>query len=89
LRQRAEQRRRDDDLREQLNALMASKSGAEFDQAVYDKFLSDLTVEVGALPPIERLIEAIQLADSLEPDKIGQQIRTLYRRRPRPAAVPG
>lgn len=63
--------------------------GAEPDGDQYDKFLADLTVEVGALPPLERLVEALQLANSVEPAKVGDQVRALYRRpRPRPAALP-
>ena len=88
LRQRAEQRRREDELRETLQQLLATAAGGEQGPEGYDKFLADLTQEVGALPPIERVVEAIQLANSAEPFKVGQQIRALYRRRPRPAAPP-
>ncbi|MCC6179828.1 MAG: hypothetical protein IT305_31325 [Chloroflexi bacterium] len=87
LRQRAEQRRRDEELREQLLGLLSTTGGVEATPEVYDKFLADLTVETGALPPIERVVEAIQLAKSIEPAKVGNAVRQLFRRpRPRPAA---
>jgi len=86
LRERADQRRREDEQRGALQQLLTEANGGEFTPEAYDKFLTDLTQEVGALPPIERLIEAIQLAKTIEPAKVGQQIRTLYRRRPRPSA---
>jgi hypothetical protein len=90
LRQRAEQRRRDDEQREQLQTLIATTTGSDADGATFDKFLADLTQEVGALPPLERVIEAVQLANTIEPFKVGEQIRRLYRRpRPRPTALPG
>jgi len=89
LRERAEQRRRDQGEREQLQRVLTEIMGAEPDSDQYDKFLADLTVEVGALPPLERLVEALQLANSVEPAKVGDQVRALYRRpRPRPAALP-
>ncbi len=71
-----------------LQQLLAEANGGEFTPEAYEKFLADLTHEVGALPPIERLIEAIQLAKSIEPAKLGQQVRALYRRRPRPSPPP-
>jgi hypothetical protein len=89
LRQRAEERRRDEDQREQLQKLLVTVTGGEADAAAFDKFLADLTVEVGALPPLERVVEAVRLANSAEPAKVGDRIRELYRRpRPRPAVLP-
>ncbi len=88
LRERAEQRRRDDDLRGQLQQALTAVTGAELDEEQFGKFLADLTQEVGALPPLERVVEAIQLSNSAEPFKVGEQIRQLYRRpRPRVAAA--
>ena len=90
LRQRAEQRRREGEHREQLQRLLASATGGEMDEAALDKFLADLAVEVGALPPLERVVEAVELANTAEPTKVGDQVRQLYRRpRPRPAGLPG
>lgn len=86
LRQRAEQRQREDQSRETLRGLLVGTTGGEVDDERMDKFFADLTVEVGALPPIERVVEAVQAANSAEPSKIGDQVRLLYRRpRPRPA----
>jgi hypothetical protein len=88
LRERAEQRRRDDELRNQLQQVVSTASGSELDPEAFSKFLNDLTQEVGALPPLERVIEAVQMSNSVEPFKVGEQIRLLYRRpRPRVAAA--
>jgi hypothetical protein len=66
---------------------MAAVSGAEVDDEGYDKFLKDLAEETGALPPLNRVIEAISLANSLDPAAVGSQVRVLNRRaRPRPQA---
>ena len=88
LRQRAEQRRREDELRETLQQLLSTTAGGEPGPELFDRFLADLAQEVGALPPLERVVEAVRLANSAEPFKVGQQIRALYRRRPRPAGPP-
>ncbi|HYU20156.1 MAG TPA: hypothetical protein VEQ11_15820 [Chloroflexota bacterium] len=89
LRQRAEERRREEVERSQLQSLLGATVEGELGTEAYDKFLADLTQEVGALPPLERVIEAVRLAGSSEPFKVGEQIRQLYRRpRPRPAALP-
>lgn len=90
LQQRAEQRRAEEGQRDQLKVLMASMDATEITDELYDKFLGDLALETGALPPLDRVIEAITLAGNLEPSKVGQQVRMLYRRsRPRPASVSG
>lgn len=90
LRHRAEQRRREEELDDQLRSAVAAVTGGDVETATFDKFLADLTHEVGALPPVDRVIEAVKLANSIEPFKVGQQIRQLYRRpRPRTAAVSG
>jgi hypothetical protein len=86
LQQRAEQRRRDEELRTNLRQVLATTTGGEVDDETFEKFLADLAVETGALPPLDRVVEAVELAKSVEPAKVGQQIRMLYRRR-RPAAV--
>lgn len=89
LQRNAEQRQREAGQREQLLALLAQHTGAEATNEVFDKFLADLTVETGALPPLERVVEAVQLANSIEPAKVGNAVRQLFRRpRPRPAAPP-
>ncbi len=89
LQQRAEQRRREDEQRTQLQDLLTRTTGSEPDGEAFDRFLADLTVETGALPPLDRVIEAVELANSIEPAKVGEQIRALYRRsRRRPTPNP-
>jgi hypothetical protein len=87
--QAAERRRREAGQRDELLALIATHGGVEATPEVYDKFLSDLTVETGALPEIGRVIDAIKMAKSIEAVKVGNAVRQLFRRpRPRPAGAP-
>jgi hypothetical protein len=89
LRERAEQRRREEETRDQLVQQLATVTGGEATGEALDEFLGKLTVETGALPPLERVLEALKLANSAEPAKVGNAVRQLFRRpRPRPAAVP-
>jgi hypothetical protein len=88
LQQNAE-RRRESGQRDELLALISTHAGAEATPEVFDKFLADLTVETGALPDLGRVVEAVKLADSIEPAKVGNAVRQLFRRpRPRPAGAP-
>ena len=89
LQQAAERRRREAGQRDELLALLATHTGAEATNEVFDKFLSDLTVETGALPELGRVVEAVKLADGIEPAKVGNAVRQLFRRgRARPAGPP-
>jgi hypothetical protein len=89
LQQNAERRRREAGQRDELLALLATHTGAEATNEVFDKFLADLTVETGALPELGRVVEAVKLADSIEPAKVGNAVRQLFRRgRARPAGPP-
>ena len=89
LQQNAERRRREAGQREELMALLATHTGAKATNEVFDKFLSDLTVETGALPELGRVVEAVKLANSIEPAKVGNAVRQLFRRgRARPAGPP-
>ena len=89
LQQNAERRRREAGQRDELLALLATHTGAEATNDVFDKFLADLTVETGALPELGRVVEAVKLADSIEPAKVGNAVRQLFRRgRTRPAGPP-
>jgi hypothetical protein len=86
LQRNAEIKRREEGMREQLQGLLNTVGGLEVTPEVYDKWLADLTVETGALPPIERVVEAIQMSNSIEAAKVGNAVRQLFRRpRPRPA----
>lgn len=76
-------------MRDELMGLIASVGSVEATPEVYDKFLADLTVETGALPALDRVVEAVKLAGSTEPAKVGNAVRQLFRRpRPRPAGPP-
>lgn len=87
LQQNAERRRREAGQREELSALVATHTGAEATPEVMDKFFADLTVETGALPDLGRVVEAIKLANSIEPAKVGNAVRQLFRRPRRPAGA--
>src|SRR5437773_1524806 len=71
LQRNAELKRREEGMREQLQGLLNTVGGLDVTPEVYDKWLADLTVETGALPPIDRVVEAIQLANSIEAAKVG------------------
>jgi hypothetical protein len=89
LQQAAERRRREAGQRDELLALLTTHTGAEATNEVFDKFLTDLTVETGALPELGRVVEAVKLANSIEPAKVGNAVRQLFRRgRARPAGPP-
>jgi hypothetical protein len=89
LQQAAERRRREAGQRDELMALLATHTGAEATTDVFDKFLSDLTVETGALPELGRVVEAVKLANSIEAAKVGNAVRQLFRRgRTRPPGAP-
>ena len=89
LQQNAERRRRETGQREELVALVTQHSGGEATPEVIDKFMADLTVETGALPELGRIVEAVKLANSIEPAKVGNAVRQLFRRpRPRPVGQP-
>jgi hypothetical protein len=86
LQRNAEIKRREEGMREQLQGLLNTVGALEVTPEVYDKWLADLTVETGALPPIERVVEAIQMSNSIEAAKVGNAVRQLFRRsRTRPA----
>jgi hypothetical protein len=89
LQRNAEQKQREAGQRETLMGLIGSIGSVEATPEAFDKFLADLTVETGALPPLDRVVEAVQLANSIEPAKVGNAVRQLFRRpRPRPAGPP-
>jgi hypothetical protein len=88
LQRNAEQKQREAGLRDELMGLLVSVGSLESTPEAYDKFLADLTVETGALPPLDRVVEAVKLANSIEAPKVGNAVRQLFRRpRPRPAGA--
>lgn len=89
LQRNAEQKQREVGLRDELMGLIASVGNVEASPEAFDKFLADLTVETGALPALDRVVEAVKLANSIEAAKVGNAVRQLFRRpRPRPAGPP-
>jgi hypothetical protein len=92
LRRNAERIQRDQVDRDQIRQLLAGYSGEELDDAGLEKFFSQLSVETGALPPLNVVLEASRNAASADPVEIGNQVRLYYRRArarvaPRPVAV--
>lgn len=91
LRERAEQRRRDDTDRQEIIDALAEYRGTPVDEDGVTAFFTALTEEVGALPPLRVVLHATRAAQSDQPGKIGDQVRVYYRsaraRRPQPAAV--
>jgi hypothetical protein len=91
LRERAEQRRREETDRQEIVDALQEFRGAPVDEDGVSAFFATLTEEVGALPPLRVVLHAIRAAQSDQPDKVGDQVRVYYRsaraRRPQPAAV--
>jgi hypothetical protein len=72
----------------ELIALFVQYTGAEVTQDVLEKFLVDLTVEVGALPRLSEVVEAVKLANGIEVAQVGKAMHQLVRqRRPSPASA--
>jgi hypothetical protein len=91
LRERAEQRRRDETERQEINDVLAEYRGTPVDDEAVTAFFAALTEEVGALPPLRVVLHATRAAQSDQPDKVGDQVRVYYRsaraRRPQPVAA--
>jgi hypothetical protein len=80
LQQRAEQRRRDTEQRQDVVAALAAIRGEEVDEEGVSAFLKDLSVETGALPPLNVVVEALRAANSVDVRAVGDQVRAYYRR---------
>jgi hypothetical protein len=79
LRERAEQRRRDDvDRQEIVDALQSFRTEAPDEEAL-TAFFAALTEEVGVLPPLRVVALALRAAETDQPDKVGDQVRIYYR----------
>lgn len=91
LRERAEQRRREETDRQELVDVLQGYRGAPIDEDGITAFFAALTEEVGALPPLRVVLHAARAAETDQPDKIGDQVRVYYRsaraRRPQQAAA--
>jgi len=80
LRERAEQRRRDDaDRQEVVDALQGYRAGEAVDEEAITAFFAQLTEEVGALPPLRVVLHALRAAQTDQPAKVGDQVRVYYR----------
>jgi hypothetical protein len=89
LRRNAERIQQEQARRSDIRQLLTSYRGEEADDGAIDKFLSDLSVETGALPPLNIVVEALQAAGNADPVEAGNQVRLYYRRaRSRPAEAP-
>ena len=93
MQQRAEQRRRDQEQRQQVGAALAEIRLAPVDEDELAAFLKDLSVETGALPPLNVVVEALHAANSADIRAVGDQVRAYYRRPrrsepPAPAPTP-
>jgi hypothetical protein len=87
LQQRAEQRRRDQEVIAEMRKLLGELRGQEMDDAAMEAFSRALAEETGALPPPGIVVAAIKESQSADPRKIGDAVRAYYRRpRPRPQA---
>jgi len=80
LRQRAEQRRREEAERKELRDLVTTLRGEELDDEAFSNYLSELTQEVGSLPPLHVVITAMRNASTTDPRKVGDEVRAYYRR---------
>lgn len=91
LRERAEQRRRDETDRQEIIDVIQAYRGAPVDEEAITAFFAALTEEVGALPPLRVVLHAARAAQTDQPDKVGDQVRVYYRtaraRRPQPVAT--
>lgn len=91
LRERAEQRRRDETERQEILNALQEYRGAAVDEEAIEAFFAALTEEVGALPPLRVVLHATRAAQTDQPDKIGDQVRVYYRsaraRKPQPVAA--
>lgn len=85
LRRRAEQRQHEQRERDQIRQLVEQLRGETADAAFMDRFFASLGEELGALPPLHVVREAIEAAGSTDVAHIGDQVRRYYRRARRPA----
>ena len=80
LQQRAEQRKRDQEQQGEIRGALESVLGEPVDDDAFARFMGELTVETGALPPLNVVVEAMRLASSADVRAVGDQIRAYYRR---------
>lgn len=79
LRERAEQRRRDDVDRQEITEALQAYRGEAPDEEAITAFFAALTEEVGVLPPLRVVVLALRAAQTDQPDKVGDQVRIYYR----------
>lgn len=89
LRRNAERIQREQAERNQIRELLTGYGGQEADEAAMEQFFSQLTMETGALPPLNVVLEALRGAGNADPAEVGNQVRLHYRRaRSRVAPTP-
>ncbi len=79
LRRRAEARKRERAQREEVRQALAQVRGGEVDEQTLDRFLADLAVETGALPPMPVVVHAVRAAASENPSAVAGAVRAYYR----------
>jgi hypothetical protein len=87
LRRNAERIQREQAEKNEVRQLLSQYNGAEADDAAIDTFFSQLSVETGALPPLNVVLEALKNAGNANAAEVGNQVRAYYRR-PRAARTP-
>jgi len=80
LQQRAEQRKRDTELRELVRIALSEVRTEPVDEQALIQFLDELSIETGALPPLNVVVEALRAAGTDNIRAVGDQIRAYYRR---------
>lgn len=80
LRRNAERIQREQTERNDIRELLGRFGGGEADDAAVETFFEQLTPEIGALPPLSVVLEALQSAGSADPSEVGNQVRLHYRR---------
>lgn len=79
LRERSDQRKRDQNERQEISDLLSGYRGAAPSDDDIQQFFAVLTEEVGALPPLRVVVQALRLAESDQPSAVGSQVRAYYR----------
>lgn len=89
LRRNAERIQREQAAQDEIRQLLTSYAGEEPDATQVDRFFEQLTIETGALPPLEVVAIALRSAGKADPADVGHQVRLHYRNgRSRVAAEP-
>jgi hypothetical protein len=75
LRRNAERIQREQAAQDEIRELLTQYAGQEPDSGALDHFLRRLTVETGALPPLDVVAIALRNAGQADPAEVGNQVR--------------